>query len=135
MKNWSIRSIFVTVAFVLSGCSLLYMNAVRRDTTSIRFVGGEPRKDVCARLGTPIYSTLDSDTFRIRGRLDGPDGVRMAGAMTAFTFGLGEIVLFPYVLVTESTAAVFDSFCVRVLYDKESRASGYQVNRECRELK
>ena len=51
--------------------------------------------------------------------------------MTAFTFGLGEVVLFPYVLVEESAGAVADTFCITVTYDDSQLVKGYVHEAEC----
>ena len=106
---------------------MFYMNEIRKNSESIKLVGGEPKAEVRRRLGKPESFTETLDTFRLRGRLDKADFSRQASAMSAFTFGLGEIVLFPYVLVDETAGAVADHFCVDVIYDTNDRALSHRV--------
>lgn len=124
-------ALLIMTCVLISGCSLLYMNAVRKNHSSVKFIGGEDRQHVRERLGSPARSTTSSDYYKFRGRFDRADAPREFGAMTAFTFGLGEVILFPYVLVTETGAAVAESFCVELNYDANNRAQNYGVFETC----
>lgn len=124
-----IKGILLLNLTVLSACSLLYLNAVRHEVVLQQ---GEPRSDVISRFGEPIHSSKNSDTFSIRGRRSGAnDTNEVAGAMTAFTLGLGEIIVFPYILVSESYGAVMDHFCVISTYDGNDYVIGYEVLNDC----
>jgi hypothetical protein len=115
----------------LPACSMLYMNAVREDPLTVRIVGGEKRSQLRKKFGRPISSTKSSDSFRLRGRLDKNDESRAAAAMTSFTFGLGEIVLLPYILVSETSGALFEHFCFSVGYDSDDKAINYSGSHKC----
>lgn len=105
-----LQLLYILTLLFLGRCSMSYMNTVRKNESSVKFIGGESRQSLVERLGEPIASSKSQDIFRHRGRLDTNDFSRVTGGMTAFTLGLGEIFLFPYVLIDETVAMVADHF-------------------------